>query len=505
MTVLNQTTSQPDILEVIADLSSDEVFTPPKVANAVLDLLPEEVWSDPDLRWLDSGTKTGVFLREVTRRLMIGLAEGIEGEQERLDHILRNMVFGLAITELTAKMSRRTLYCSKDATGPHSASKMPSADGNVWFDRVEHTYDKSGRCIECSASRSQMERDNRENYAYGFIHADGRQQIEKEFGMKFDVIIGNPPYQMGSDGGTRTMPLYNAFVDQARALNPRYIAMIIPSRWMAGGLGLDDFRASMLGDRRIRKIVDYPNSAELFPTVDIKSGINYFLWDRDSPGSCDLIIVRNGERHGPNKRRLDEYDVLVRDQRALAILKKVEAFEEQSMTAIVRSKNPFGLRTNFKGSSTQTPTSELRLYRSGSPEWVGRSQVASNSKWIDHWKVLVPKAGPGSSGGHVIPDVVLGQPVVSEPGSCCTETYMVVGPVASEAEASSLQSYLRTRFLRLLVSLRKLSQDAPKGTYKFVPQQPWDREWTDEELYAKYGITEDEQEYIAAMVREMPA
>jgi site-specific DNA-methyltransferase (adenine-specific) len=506
--MLNQTTSQPDILEVIADLSNDEVFTPPKVANAVLDLLPEEVWSDPDLRWLDPGTKTGVFLREVTRRLMIGLAEFIDDEQERLDHILHNMVFGIAITELTAQMSRRTLYCSKDATGPHSASKMPAADGNVWFGRVEHAFGKNGRCTECSASRSQMERDNRENYAYGFIHADGRQQIDKEFDVKFDVIIGNPPYQMEDAGhGSSASTIYHRFVEQAIALDPKYVVMITPSRWFAGGKGVDQYRDKMLTAGRVRKIVDYPNATELFPSVDIKGGVSYFLWDRDHSGPCDFTSVRGGQASGPDARELDEFDVLVRDGRGLAVLRKVLATGDPTLSDVVSARWPFGteLTSNFSAFHTTKKPGDIRLYMQGGRDdaWITPEVVTRNADLIDEWKVLLPKAGPGNSGGHVVPDMVLGRPIVSEPGSACTLTYLVAGPFGNEDECLSFSSYVRTKFVRFLVSLRKPSQDAPRGVYTWVPQQTWDRTWTDEELYAKYGITEDEQAYIAEMIREM--
>ncbi len=510
MTVLAQTTTQPDILEVIGDLSSDEVFTPPRVANAVLDLLPDEVWSDPNLRWLDPGAKTGVFLREVTRRLMDGLADTITDEQERLEHILHNMVFGAAVTELTALMSRRTLYCSKDATGPHSATPMPSEDGNVWFARVEHPYDKNGRCPECSASKEQMERANSENHAYGFIHAAGREAIEKEFEMKFDVVIGNPPYQMtGGGGGTNDTPLYNLFVEQAKALNPRYISMIIPSRWMAGGRGLDDFRAEMLGDKRLRTIVDYPNSAELFPTVDIKSGICYFVWDRDNTGDCEVTLVRDQKVHGPHPRTLDEYDIFIRDARALDILKKVQAKGEASFEDMLTGDTPFGLASNYSGykKGAKPTNGEILIYASTSGKRhegaMRRDLVTKNTHLIDGWKVLLPKAGPGNSGGHVLPDMVLGRPLVAVPRSVCTQTYIVAGPLESKAAAESVEAYLKTRFLRFLVALRKISQDALRSVYRWVPQQEWDRAWTDEELYAKYGITEEEQAYIAVMVREM--
>jgi site-specific DNA-methyltransferase (adenine-specific) len=502
--MLLQTTSEPDILEVIADLSNDEVFTPPKVASAVLDLLPDEVWKNPDLRWLDPGCKTGVFLREVTRRLLAGLKDVITDEEARREHILTNMVFGVAITELTGLMARRTVYCSKDAAGPHSVVKFPTSDGNIWINRVEHDYD-GGRCRECGAAASQMERDNRENHAYAFIHAAGRKALGESMQLKFDVIVGNPPYQIDAESGNRTMPLYQLFVQHAMKLNPRYIAMIIPSRWMAGGLGLGEFRAAMLNDRSIRHIVDYPNASEVFPGVDIKGGVGYFMWDRDNPGSCAVTMHRAGTTIGPVERNLSDYDVLVRDHRAIEILEKVRALGEPSMTTIVSSKRPFGLTTNFLGSPKQTKNADVVLYRSGGTAWVQRAQVSSHAEWIDEWKVLIPKAGPGNSGGHVIPDMVLGRPQVAPPGSCSTETFILVGPLAGEAQCLSLASYMLTRFFRLLVSLRKVSQDAPKGTYEWVPQQSWDREWTDAELFTKYGITAEEQAYISEMIREMPA
>ena len=501
------TPAKADILEVISNLSNDEVFTPPKVVNAVLDLLPAEVWTDPELRWLDPGTKTGVFLREVTRRLMVGLEEAISDDTKRLEHILKNMVFGIAITELTSLMARRSLYCSKDASGEESLVAMPTSAGHVWFERPQHSFNDQGRCQECGASDSQLERgENRENYAYGFIHEAARKSIEKEIGMNFDVIVGNPPYQMDSDGGTRTMPLYQLFVDQAKELNPRYIAMITPSRWMAGGLGLDEFRKSMLGDDRVRKIVDFPNASEVFPGVEIKGGVGYFLWDRDTRGLCDVAQVRGEVVVGPESRRLNEYDVLVRDARALAILEKVLKAGGSAMTEIVATNNEFGIGTNFSGfhASRGVGRVKLHLVRGGAraEAWIDKADIPRGQDQLSEWKVLIPKSG--SDGGQRLPDVVLGRPQVVKPPCCSTQTFVYVR-AESEAEARSIESYVRTRFLRFLISLRKISQHAPRQTYLWAPQQSWDREWTDQALYSKYRITQEEQEYIAEMVKEMPA
>ena len=503
-------TDQPDILEVLANLSSDAVFTPPKVVNAVLDLLPAEVWADPALRWLDPGAKTGVFPREITKRLMAGLSDAIPDEEARLHHILIEMVFAIATEEITGMMTRRSLYCSKDASGEFSVVRGANPDGNVWQRHVDHEFDEGGRCVECGGSRDQLEVKGRDNKAYGFIHAAGRSKIEMEMSMKFDVIVGNPPYQMDDEGGHRPVPIYHKFVEQAIALNPAYIAMITPSRWMAGGLGLSEYRSKMLADKRIRVLVDYPVAAELFPGVEVKGGVSYFLWDRDNRGSCRMTTIRGHERYGPNDRVLGEFDILVRDSRALPILERVMKKKEDSFSSLVASVRPFGdqLRSNFKQFETlKRSKTQYKLYMNEGLRrrayWVDRSFVKNNLEMVSAWKVLLPKAG--SDGGQKLPDVVLGKPLLAEPGSVCTETYLAIGPFASKDEAESAMQYLATRFARFLISLRKPGQDNIPSTFLWVPQQTWDRTWTDAELYKKYGITGEEQAYIETMIKEMAA
>lgn len=504
--------SQPDVLEVIANLSNDAVFTPPRVVNTVLDLLPEHVWKDPDLRWVDPGSKTGVFPREITKRLMIGLANVIPDEQERLDHILKNMVFAIATEAITGLMTRRSLYCSKDASSSLSAAQLPTPDGNVWHRRVEHSFDAKGRCTECGGTKTQLEQPGRDNKAYGLIHEHGRALITKEINVKFDVVVGNPPYQMDADAeGQNIAPIYDSFVQEAIKLNPKYVAMIIPSRWLAGGKWLDAFRDQMLKDKRIRKMVDYPNAAELFPGVQIKGGVLYFLWDRDNPGSCSTTTRRADDVIGPIERTLDQYDVFVRDARALPILAKVLRTKEKSVSDLVSTRDPFGpaLSSNFTGyrKNDERQEGDLKLYMNHGTtrvtKWIAPTHVTKNEHLVKKWKLLVPKAG--SDGGQKLPDVVLGQPLISEPDSVCTLTYLAVGPFATKTETQSMESYMRTRMFRFLVSLRKVSQDTTQKVFTWVPQQTWDRTWTDAELYEKYGITEEEQEYIESMVKEMPA
>jgi site-specific DNA-methyltransferase (adenine-specific) len=504
--------SQPDVLEVIANLSNDAVFTPPRVVNAVLDLLPEHVWHDPTLRWLDPGSKTGVFPREITNRLMIGLAQVMPDENERLTHILSNMVFAIATEEVTSMMTRRSLYCSKDATSPQSAVQLATPSGNVWHKRTQHSFDAKGRCTECGGTKAQLEQPGRDNRAYGFIHEEGRKQIAKEINMKFDVVVGNPPYQMDADAeGQNVVPIYDSFVQEAVKLNPRYIAMIMPSRWLAGGKWLDAFRDQMLNDSRIRKMVDYPNAGELFPGVDIKGGVLYLLWDRDNPGSCSATTRRGDDVVGPIDRHLSQYDVFVRDARALPILEKVLGKKEASFSELVSTRDPFGpaLSSNFTGyrKNDKKKEGDLKLYmnQGGSrvTKWVGPELVTKNEALIKKWKVFIPNAG--SDGGQKLPDVVLGTPLVAEPGAVCTLTYLFIGPCSTKSEAVSIDSYVKTRFLRFLVSLRKLNQHTTRSSYTWVPQQTWDRTWTDAELYKKYGITKEEQAYIETMVKEMQA
>ncbi len=500
--------NQPDVLEVIANLSNNEVFTPPRVVNDVLDLLPGHVWTDPTLRWLDPGAKTGVFPREITKRLMVGLAQVMPEESERLHHILSEMVFAFAITDMTAMMTRRSLYCLKDASSELAPSPLPTPEGNVWHERIEHKYDSKGRCTECGGTKAQLEQPGRDNHAYGFIHKEGLTQIAKEIKMKFDVVVGNPPYQMDADGSNRTMPIYDMFIEEAKKLNPQYIAMIVPSRWVAGGLGLNEFRASMLNDDRIRKMVDFPNAEDVFPGVgkSIKGGVLYFLWDREDRGTCATTLRRGTETSGPHERILNEYDVFVRETKALEILEKVQAKNKAPLSDVMSARTAFGIVSNFQGHHKTKQKGDVRFYATSTrgriEAWVLRSEALTNIEAIDSWKAMVPKAG--SDGGQKLPDVVLGQPWIAEKPSICTQSFLFVQTDTKE-EAESVCSYYRTRFVRFLVSLRKITQDTTRNSYLWVPQQTWDRTWTDAELYKKYGITKEEQQYIATMVKEMPA
>jgi len=504
----------PDVLTCIANLSNDEVFTPPELANRMLDTLAEawaatnggaDIWADPTVRFLDPCTKSGVFLREITSRLTKGLEAEIPDLQQRVDHILTKQVFGIGITHLTSLLARRSLYCSKHGNGEHSIARSFRSDaGNIWFERTEHAWDK-GRCTYCGASQAPYDRGaDLETHAYAFIHTDDiKARVTELFGgdMQFDVIIGNPPYQLGSDGGTRDVPIYDEFVEKAKELGPRYLSMVIPSRWMAAGLGLTIFRQTMLGDRRLRQLIDYPLAKDVFGGVDVKGGVCYFLWDASYDGPCHVTTVRGDVSVGPIERELGEHDVFVRDHRAVTVLHKVLAKAEPSVTTVLSHDKEFGWTSNYDNFSDEEKSDGVPLYyvRRGkrSVGYITRHEVTKSANLIDTWKVLVPKAG---SGGGIVPDYVLGTPLIAPSPSVCTQTFLFFY-VGSLAQAESVRSYVATRFVRFLVSLRKITQDATRATYKWVPIQDWDRTWTDADLYAKYGITEDEQEHIESQIR----
>ena len=507
----------PDVLTCIANLSNDEVFTPPELANRILDTLTEawavdnngdNIWADKNVKFLDPFTKSGVFLREVTGRLTKGLAHEIPSLDERVNHILTQQVFGIGITQLTSLLARRSVYCSKHANGEHSIAKgFANASGNIWFERMQHTWSET-KCKFCGAPKAFLDRDaGLENYAYAFIHTDNiKARIAELFGedMQFDVIIGNPPYQMkGGAGGSSDSSIYHLFVEQAKNLEPKYLSMVIPSRWLAGGRGLDQFRNEMLSSQKLLRLVDFPVSREVFPNVEVKGGICYFLWAESHNGPCDVTVVR-GDEEISTSRQLDEFNVFVRNPIAAGILRKVLKAGEQPITGILTADTPFGIATNFDGYHDKKKAGDVALHyvRSGKRDigFVPRTIITKNSSLIDKWKVLVPKAG--SDGGQKIPDSVLGKPWLSPPPSVATQTFLAFC-VASEEEARSIESYYRTKFFRHLVSLRKLTQDALRPMYSWVPVQAWDREWTDKALYKKYKLTKEEINYVETVIRPM--
>lgn len=491
----------PDILDVIAALSSDAIPTPPVLARALLDLLPEEVWSNPNYRWLDPATKSGSILREVARRLMDGLEVWEPDPQKRAEHILRNMLFGVAITQVHGEMTRRSVYVSRDASGPLAAVTFDAPEGNLPFIESQHDFSvattgqKPRSCTMCGAPKGLDRGRGRENYAYAFIH--GTFPTEEMGNMKFDVIVGNPPYQLGLDDNTRSKPIYHYFIERAIDLNPKYLAMIVPSRWFSGGLGLDEFRAKMIADRRIRAIVDNPKLFDCFPGVEIKGGVNYFLWDRDHEGDCAFSVRIDGVIQSTRMRDLRSGSgVLIRDNNAMSIVEKVASRTSESVEAICSPTLPFGIRDNHPTRSAPQ-SDDVPVVHGSFIGYLERSLVPKNIDWADRWKVLIPRAGDGH--GREVSHV-LGEPIALAPGSICTLTYMVAGMFDTPEETANFASYLATKFVRFLVLQRKITQDVTPDRFRFVPLLDMTRPWVDADLYEYFGLSAREAKYVEATI-----
>lgn len=487
----------PDVLSCLANLSSDEVFTPPQLVNDILDLLPDEIWRDKNTTFLDPVSKSGVFLREIAKRLIIGLEDEIPDLQERINHIFSSQLYGIAITELTALLSRRSVYCSKLANSKYSVcDSFENPEGNIRFRRIEHTWEKE-KCIFCGASKAAYDRgEDLETHAYELLHT---KKPERIFNMKFDVIVGNPPYQLSDAGdSTGSSPIYQLFIEQAKKLNPRYLTMIIPSRWFAGGKGLDKFRDEMLNDNRISHLVDHPIAGDVFPGVKVIGGVCYFLWGLNHIGPCMVTTKMNG-MEDTIERSLNQFDTFVRFNKAISILEKVAKKNYPSMSENVSRQKPFGLRTFERPSGKGSIT----LYANKTSGKIEKSALPSGHEMIDKWKVFI-SMGYGEGGEtREYPRMIMGKPIVAPPPSACTETYLVVGAYDTEEEARNLDSFLRTRFTRFLVGLRKNTQHITKDRFNFVPEMPMNESWSDQKLYDHFGLNDEEISFVETLIRPM--
>lgn len=501
----------PDVLTCLANLSNDEVFTPPEVANAMLDMLPQELFENPDTTFLDPACKSGVFLREIAKRLIKGLEWQIPDLQERIDHIFHKQLYGIAITELTSLLARRSVYCSKYPNSEFSVSKFDNAQGNIRFKRLKHTwgkvtYDKDGKpkanCVYCGASKAEYDRsEDLETHAYEWIHIVKPEEI---FKMKFDVIISNPPYQLNDGGnGASASPLYHNFVEQAMKLKPRYISMIIPARWYAGGKGLDGFRNTMLEQAHIKELVDIANSADCFPGVNVAGGICYFLWDSTYNGECKVTNMKEGEVVSQMSRSLNEYDYFVRDNLALSIVRKVLTKQEPLMSSKVFSRNYFGISTTAKGTDDFS-YNKVKVLTSKGDIYLHRVSVSDKNELLKKYKVIITYAmsggnKPTSDGNYQI----LSSLKILNPNEACSETYLILETFDNKSEAEHLVQYMAGKFSRFLLLQALTSIHITKDKFCFVPVQDYTKDCSDEFLYEKYGLSEDEILLIEKMIKPM--
>ena len=528
----NKTLHTPDVLSCLANLSNDEVFTPPEVVNKMLDMLPQELFENPETTFLDPACKTGVFLREIAKRLLVGLEKKIPDLQERIDHIFHKQLYGIAITELTSLLSRRSIYCSKSPDGRYSVSHFDNPEGNIRFKRLEHTW-VDERCVYCGApKKSKLGDEERghslETYAYEWIHNKNPEEIYK---MKFDVIISNPPYQLGfgieGTNSANARSIYNQFIDTSKKLKPRYIVMITPSRWMTKTAQAipEDWVNEMLSENKIEELHDFPDASDCFPGVEVKGGVSYFKWSRDYLGKCKYVY------HYPAsdevKERFDYLDsmgagVVIRDPKSYSILTKIVEVEgkyyeksDMNVSGLVSPKHFFDnggmLTSNWKDYKLEKDeTYNIKYYVSKSFNntpygFISISQLPKNQETLPLHKVYIPAAG-----GSGTDDVILGKPFYGEPNSVCSQTYLVIGydPEKhnfTEEQCKNIISYIQTRFFRYLVSIKKKTQNGPRGVYQFVPIQDFNISWTDDMLYKKYNLSQEEISLIESSIRPMEA
>lgn len=318
--------------------------------------------------------------------------------------------------------------------------------------------------------------------------------------MKFDVIISNPPYQLNDGGnGKSAKPIYQLFVSRAKKLNPRFLSMIIPSRWFSGGKGLDDFRASMLMDRRIKKIVDYENFKEVFPGVDLAGGACYFLWERDYNGMCEVVNF-NKDKPLTMMRYLDENETFIRQNLAVEIVKKVQGQNTAFLSSRISARKPFGIPSNYVPTSHGVPCHFIQ--RIGL-KYALAQDVSDSKGYLKKWKFLIPAAPIAGQTDFSKPIRFFydGNTKIAKPGECCTESWLVAGAFETEEEALAFKSYMFTKVVRFLLLQTVVSQHISTKSFCFVPElNKYQGCYTDAQLCKMWNITSEEYNYIDSKI-----
>lgn len=474
-----------------------EVFTARREVNAMLDLVQPET-ERIGSRFLDPACGEGAFLAEILRRKLAAakaLCRDDLRDYERYAAAAVADICGVDILPDNVDACREKLFAVW--AREYAAGLKARADG---------------QCRE--AVRSILRENILCGDALAMRRADGSPMVfPGNPCMRFDVIIGNPPYHL-RDGGAQASarPVYHRFVEMAKKLRPRYLVMIIPARWYTGGKGLEAFRREMLSDTRIEELHDFPDPRDCFPGVNIRGGICYFKWSRDRIGNNSLtkVTTHNGSKITVSRRRLklaDDMELFVRYSPALSVIRKVHRAEAHSISEYVSPLRPFGLRGYFsKDERFHADASGLSrpiicFAKGGAVGYVEREDIPRHHDWIDRWKVFIPRA---DNIGTELNDDNLNA-FVGGPGTVCTESFLVLGAelALDQARCENLSSYLKTRFARFMHSVIKVSQDATAKTWRLVPVPELSRPWTDEELYAIYGLTQEETAFIRSMIKPM--
>lgn len=432
---------------------------------------------------LEINSKTGLYPLYITYSIFqkrCSLIDSklldIDTERNLWDETVRNNIFVICKTPMAKNITKRTLV-------GYSNSKVNLHHFEDLINQITHKSDKFIKKIT-----------NGETY--------WKNSIDKE--MKFDAIIGNPPYQIMDDGhGVSAKPVYDKFVEIAKRINPKYLSMIMPSRWFAGGKGLDDFRERMLNDRRTRLLVDYENSNDIFPGVDVAGGICYFLWEDDYDGLCKVTNLINNQRI-ITERALNEHPVFVRHQKSSEIINKVKSFKEnngKTLSEMVSSRKPFGLATNYKSHEAGIPCWFLQKI---GLSFANASDVTDTFNLLDKWKLLIPAAPIAGQTDFSKPVGFYyeGNVRIAKPGECCTETWLVACAFDTLDEVISFKSYLFTKVVRFLLLQGVISQHVTKQNFLFVPDVgDYSRNYDDNYLIERWAITEDEWEFINSRIK----
>ena len=418
----------------VAKKKFGEVFTPISLVDEMLDKLPVELWLDPTLTWLDPAMGSGNFLIRVSDRLMEGLAAAIPDEADRRKHIMEQMVYGVELQPKNVMIA------------------------SMFLD-PESQYETHLACAD--------------SLKFDF------------WDMKFDVVVGNPPYQKEDGGHSRSSkPIYHTFVYKSQELSARYVLMITPSRWMIGGKGLSGFRNDMMKDRRVKLIVDDSSSSGIFTSVDIAGGVSYFLWDAEYYGPCNFNGV---------ERYLDEEDIIVRENEALSILKKVKKSSQIWIGSSASPRKPYGL----DGEAEEVANSGVPCWHKQSIglRMISPDDVKDPRGDVNTWRVLVPYAPIAGQTDFSKPISFFNDKnvIIAKPGEYCTETFIILKSCSTEEEAKNFLSYLKTRFFRFMLRMRTISQHITRENYMWVPDlEDYSKEWNDRELYTHFNLTQEE-------------